>query len=145
MAPPLLPPTTPLIRCINPIALTPTTSAAEEEGEDKPAADDPTFYERREGESSRQYAERVFRCAAGRKVGAVLGGVCAVLLALMWRHVTREAAAHWSPARHSAPCPLLHSPLPSSSSCLQAAVLHQNQGAVGHGTLVALAAAAAAP
>lgn len=36
---------------------------AGEDGEDGAAgaADDPAFYQRREGESSRQYAERVFR------------------------------------------------------------------------------------
>lgn len=52
------------------------SAAAEGSGEDggeAGQADDPSFYQRREGEGSRQYAERVFRC--GRPPGfRVFGG-----------------------------------------------------------------------
>ncbi|KAL4446285.1 hypothetical protein ABPG77_003092 [Micractinium sp. CCAP 211/92] len=52
------------------------SSAADKEGEDGDAAgpaDDPSFYKRRDGETSRQYAERVFRQQYGVKIEELRG------------------------------------------------------------------------
>ena len=60
---------------LNEATTTTAVAAGGEEGDGKDAApDDPSFYQRREGESSRQYAERVFRCRGS----AVALAVCFV-------------------------------------------------------------------
>lgn len=54
------------------VAMRAAAEGSGEDGGEAGQADDPSFYQRREGEGSRQYAERVFRCGL---LPALIGGL----------------------------------------------------------------------